>query len=77
MEEQEQGVQFSIPQYNNSLSKCILSLKILAIIVPEITVTQKNLTELRSCVITELRTDQIQYSPIFSSGAINKQDLAL
>ena len=32
--------------------------------------TQTNLTELRSCVITELRTDQIQYIPTFSSGAI-------
>ena len=45
---------------------CIPSFKILAIIVPEKTVTQKNLTELRSYLITELRTDQIQYSPTFS-----------
>ena len=50
----------------NSLSMCLPSFKILAIIVPEKTVTQKNLTELRSYVITELRTDQIQYSPTFS-----------
>ena len=42
-----------IPQYNNSLFVCIPSFKILAIIVPEKTVTQKNLTELRSYVITE------------------------
>ena len=46
---------------------CIPSFKILAIIVPEKSVTQKNLTELRSYVITELRTDRIQYS---QSGAI-------
>ena len=58
---------FSIPQYNNPLSMCIPSFKILAIIVPEKTDT-KNLTELRSYVITELRTDQIQYSPTFSRG---------
>ena len=44
---------------------CIPSLKNLALIVPEKTVTQKNLTELRSYMIMELRTDQIQYSPTF------------
>ena len=51
---------------------CIPSFKILAITVPEKTVTQKNLTELQSYVITELRTDQIQYSPTF--GAIIKHE---
>ena len=45
---------------------CIPSFKILATIVPEKTVTQKNLTELRSYVITELRTDQ--------SGTIIKKE---
>ena len=56
---------------------CIPSFKILAIIVLEKTVTQKNLTELRSYVIMELRTDQIQYSPtspLFQSGAINREN---
>ena len=43
----------------------IPSVKSLAIIVPEKTVTQKKLTELRSYVITELRTDQIQYCRTF------------
>ena len=37
---------------------CIPSFNILAIIVPEKTVTQINLTELRSNVITELRTER-------------------
>ena len=50
---------------------CLPSFKILAIIVSEKTVTQKNLTELRSYVITELRTDQIQYSPTFSKWGYN------
>ena len=45
----------------------------LALIVPEKTVTQKNLTELRSYVITKLRTDQIQFSPTFSKRSYNKK----
>ena len=49
----------------------IISFKILAIIVPEKTLTQKKLTELRSYAITELRTDQIQYSPTFSKRGHN------
>ena len=34
-EELEQGVRFSIPQYNYSLSMCMQSLNILALQVPE------------------------------------------
>ena len=49
----------------------IQSFKILAIIVLDKTVTQRNLTELRSFVITELRTDQIQYSPTFLKRGYN------
>ena len=53
---------------------CKPSFKILAIIVPEKTVTQKKsygITELRSYMITELPTDQIQYSPTFSKWGYN------
>ena len=47
---------------NNSLSMCKPSFKVLAIIVPEKTVTQKQILQnygLQSYVMTELRTDQI------------------
>ena len=40
MEEQEQGVGFSISQYNNTLSMCIQSFNTLALKVPEKTPTR-------------------------------------
>ena len=57
---------------------CIPNFKILAIIVSEKTVTQKKsygIKALRSYVITELGTNQIQYSPTFSKWGDNKFEL--
>ena len=51
---------------------CIPIFDILALKISEKTVTQKNLTELRSNMATELRTDQIQDSPPFSKRGYNK-----
>ena len=51
---------------------CIPSFKILAIIVPEKTVKPKYPTELRSYVMTELRTDQLKCSSRFSKRGYNK-----
>ena len=60
---------FSFPQYNNSSSMCIPSFKILATVVPEKTGTHKK-KNLQTYGVTELRTDQIQYSLTFQSADI-------
>ena len=62
------------PQYNNLLFMCILSFKVLAMIVPVKTVTPKIL---RSYVIMKLWTDQIQYSPTFSKRGYNELSIFL